>query len=157
VNPRPKKRLKILIANGVNLDLLGVREPHIYGSDTLDDMKKLLRLFISKWKKNANNTAIDLVFFQTNSEEKFLMEIDKGYAGAIINAGAWTHTSLAIADRLKGVCLPYVEVHISNMKKRENFRQKSFLKDNAVAVVSGKGIKGYEVGLIKLLRHLFAE
>jgi 3-dehydroquinate dehydratase-2 len=119
-------------------------------------MKKLLRLFISKWNKNANNSEIDLIFFQTNSEEKFLMEIDKGYAGAIINAGAWTHTSLAIADRLKGVCLPYVEVHISNMEKREDFRQKSFLKDNAVAVVSGKGIKGYEVGLIKLLTHLFA-
>jgi 3-dehydroquinate dehydratase II len=157
VNRRPKKLLKILIANGVNLDLLGVREPHIYGSDTLDDMKKLLRLFIVKWKKKAVNPAIDLVFFQTNSEEKFLMEIGKGYAGAIINAGAWTHTSLAIADRLKGVGLPYVEVHVSNLKKRENFRQKSFLKDNAVAVVSGMGIKGYEVGLIKLLGRLFEQ
>ena len=157
MNRRPKKRLKILIANGVNLDLLGVREPQIYGSDTLDDMKKLLRLFIVKWKKKAANPSIDLVFFQTNSEEKFLMEIGKGYAGAIINAGAWTHTSLAIADRLKGVGLPYVEVHVSNLKKRENFRQKSFLKDNAVAVVSGMGIKGYEVGLIKLLGRLFEQ
>ncbi len=156
MNRRPKKHLKILIANGVNLDLLGLREPHIYGSDTLDDMKKLLRLFIVKWNKKAAHPAIDLVFFQTNSEEKFLMEIGKGYAGAIINAGAWTHTSLAIADRLKGVCLPYVEVHVSNLKKREPFRQNSFLKDAAVAVVAGKGIKGYEVGLIKLLRHLSA-
>lgn len=155
MNSRPKKRLKILIANGVNLDLLGAREPEVYGEGTLDDMKHLLRVFLSKWRKDSSAPALDLVFFQTNSEEKFLMEFDKGYVGAIINAGAWSHTSLAIADRLKGVSLPYIEVHVSNLKKREPFRQKSFLKANAVAVVEGLGIKGYEVALRKLLCHLF--
>lgn len=155
MNSRPKKRLKILIANGVNLDLLGTREPDIYGNDTLEDIKRLIRLFFSKWKKESSGPAIDLVFFQTNSEEKFLNEISKGYSGAIINAGAWSHTSLAIADRLKGVSLPYVEVHISDLKKRELFRRKSFLKANALAVVEGLGIKGYEVALRKILRHLF--
>lgn len=148
-------RQKILIANGVNLDLLGTREPLIYGLSTLDDMAKSLRKFFQQKKKQYGLGSVSLVFFQTNSEEKFLMEFDKGYLGAIVNAGAWSHTSLAIADRLKGLGIPYVEVHVSNLKKRESFRQKSFLKAGALAEVAGLGIKGYELALEKLLIHLY--
>jgi 3-dehydroquinate dehydratase II len=154
----PKTRIhneKILIANGVNLDLLGSREPDIYGRATLIDMKRNVREFIKNWKGTQFSRSVQLVFFQTNSEERFLREISKNYAGAVINAGAWSHTSLAIADRLKGLSLPYVEVHVSNINKREAFRKKSFLKSGALASISGKGIKGYEIALEILLEHLF--
>ena len=150
-----KNRLKILIASGVNLDLLGEREPSIYGRATLKDMERLVRSSFNDWKKKEGIESVTLIFFQTNSEEKFLLELDKGYAAAIINAGAWSHTSLAIADRLRGLSLPYVEVHVSDVKKRESFRRRSFLKDGALYHVSGLGIKGYEVALKKMLIHLF--
>jgi len=146
---------KILIANGVNLDLLGSREPDIYGKDSLIDMQRNVKAFVKEWMLSRSSRGIRPVFFQTNSEERFLAEIAKNYAGAVINAGAWSHTSLAIADRLKGVGLPYVEVHVSNINKREPFRKKSFLKSGALASISGKGIKGYEIALGLLLDYLY--
>lgn len=146
---------KILIASGVNLDLLGRREPEIYGAETLADMERLLKDFLQEWKSKNQIDKLSLVFFQTNSEEKFLDEISKGYIGAVINAGAWTHTSLAIADRLRGVNLPFVEVHVSDVKKRERFRKNSFLKKSALVSISGHGIRGYKLGLDRLLKYLF--
>ncbi len=152
---RAQKSVKILIASGVNLDLLGRRQPHIYGTKTLADMEDLLQGCLRKWTGDRNDLKIKLVFFQTNSEEMFLREIAKDYVGAVINAGAWTHTSLAIADRLLGVSLPYVEVHVSDVKKRESFRKNSFLQEHAIASVSGLGIKSYAKGLETLLGYLF--
>jgi len=145
---------KILIASGVNLDLLGQREPQIYGTATLAEMERLLKDFFKTYKKKHKLDNLRLVFFQTNNEEKFLNEISRGYLGAVVNAGAWTHTSLAIADRLKGVNLPFVEVHVSDIKTRESFRRESFLEPIALASISGYGIRSYKVGLDKLLKHL---
>jgi 3-dehydroquinate dehydratase-2 len=152
---RAHKILKILIASGVNLDLLGRRQPDIYGLDTLSDMEIIVKDALRVWVRDQIDLKIKLVFFQTNSEDVFLREISKDYAGAVINAGAWTHTSLAIADRLLGVSLPYVEVHVSDVKNRESFRKKSFLSEHAIASVSGLGIKSYARGLEALLNHLF--
>lgn len=150
-----KKATKILIASGVNLDLLGRRQPHIYGTKTLADMEAFVRSSLRAWSIKRPDPKIKLVFFQTNSEESFLREITKDYAGAVINAGAWTHTSLAIADRLIGISLPYVEVHVSNVEKRELFRRKSYLSEHAIASVSGLGIKSYAKGFEVLLNYLF--
>jgi 3-dehydroquinate dehydratase-2 len=142
---------KILIASGVNLDLLGKRQPDIYGYDTLKDMEVLVR---SQWKKRYSKAKFELVFFQTNDEAKFLKELDKDYIAAVINAGAWTHTSLAIADRLVGLQLPFVEAHVSQVSNREPFRQHSFLKPHAIALVEGHGIKSYWLALEKLMEHV---
>ncbi len=151
---RAQKTLKILIASGVNLDLLGRRQPDIYGVDTLADMEKLVKISLRAWARDQIDLKIKLVFFQTNSEHSFLHEISKDYAGAVINAGAWTHTSLAVADRLLGVSLPFVEVHVSNVKNRESFRKQSYLREHAITSVSGLGIKSYARGLEALLNHL---
>ena len=149
-----KSQPKILVASGVNLDLLGRREPEIYGSDTLKDMESLLR---KNWQNEAvsfNGSGYQLVFFQSNDEFRFLSELDKGYAGAVINAGAWTHTSLALADRLAGLSLPFVEAHVSDLSKREDFRQHSFLKAHAIEVIQGLGIQSYWVALQILVKYL---
>lgn len=151
---RAQQIIKILIASGVNLDLLGCRQPDIYGVDTLSDMEILVKDALRAWAHDQTGVKIKLVFFQTNSEDVFLREISKDYAGAVINAGAWTHTSLAIADRLLGVSLPYVEVHVSDVKNRESFRKKSYLSEHAIASVSGLGIQSYARGLEALLNHL---
>jgi len=142
---------QILIASGVNLDLLGRREPHIYGSDSLADMKKMVT---KNWRQTFADSAFKLVFFQTNDEAKFLKELDKSYAGAVINAGAWTHTSLAIADRLAGLSLPFVEAHVSRLSERESFRQHSYLKAHALNVIDGEGIRSYWVALESLMAFL---
>jgi 3-dehydroquinate dehydratase-2 len=147
------KTLKILIANGVNLDLLGRRQPQLYGSSTLKDVESLLRTVSVDYSKK-NNVKIRLKFFQSNNEAEFLQELGRGYDGAVINAGAWTHTSLAIADRLVGLELPFVEVHISDVKKREKYRRFSFMAAHAQKVISGKGIDGYNIGLKMLLSVL---
>jgi 3-dehydroquinate dehydratase-2 len=150
-----EKKIKILIASGVNLDLLGCRQPQIYGTKTLADMELIVRRCLQDWLRRQTGVKVKLVFFQTNSEESFLREISRDYAGAVINAGAWTHTSLAIADRLLGLSLPYVEVHVSNVRKRESFRKKSYLSQHAITSVSGLGIGSYAKGLEALLNHLF--
>jgi 3-dehydroquinate dehydratase-2 len=145
---------KILIASGVNLDLLGQRQQGIYGAETLDDMKDLLASKFKQWCKKNDCKEYKLIFFQTNDEAKFLSKISAGFAGAVINAGAWTHTSLALADRLVGLRLPYVEIHVSKMSTRESFRQHSYLSPHALRSVDGLGISGYWVALEILLNHL---
>lgn len=149
-----KSQPKILVASGVNLDLLGRREPEIYGSNTLKDMESLLRKNWQDEVVSRNGSGYQLVFFQSNDEFRFLSELDKGYAGAVINAGAWTHTSLALADRLAGLSLPFVEAHVSDLSKREDFRQRSFLKRHAIEVIQGLGIQSYWVALQILVKYL---
>ena len=150
---------KILIASGVNLDLLGRREPSIYGESSLRDMEKLVKVNFASFQRQDSKQAhrghkYKLCFFQSNDEAKFLKELDQDFAGAVINAGAWTHTSLALADRLVGLGLPFVEAHVSNLETREPFRQHSYLSKHAICVIQGHGIKSYWLGLEALLAFL---
>jgi 3-dehydroquinate dehydratase-2 len=150
----PRRTLKILVANGVNLDLLGRRQPDIYGTSSLKDVERLVRGECVALSSNNQDIDIKLRFFQTNDEARFLSQLDKGYDGAIINAGAWTHTSLALADRLAGIGLPFVEVHISDTSRREDFRKLSYMASHAVHVISGQGIEGYPEALRVIIKHL---
>ena len=135
---------KIVILNGVNLDLLGTREPEYYGHENLEDLVKIL-----KAQKNY-----ELQFYQTNSEAEFLSYLSMPWDGALINAGAWTHSSLAISDRLAAVKRPFVEVHLSNIYARETERHRSYLAAHALGVISGFGITSYVLGLSAILAHL---
>ena len=152
-SPKPTKLYKILIANGVNLDLLGKREPDIYGSSTLLD----LEAFLQEQRAvllNAGLPRFDLSLFQSNDEGAFLSKLSEGWDGAIINAGAWTHTSLALADRLAALSLPFIEVHLSNLSRREPYRHHSYAAPHARGVVFGAGFDSYSMALYGLLRLL---
>ncbi|MGI9554142.1 MAG: type II 3-dehydroquinate dehydratase [Thermodesulfobacteriota bacterium] len=137
--------MKILVINGPNLNTLGKREPDIYGNHTLEDINKLL-------KSEAKNIGKDvtLEFFQSNSEGEIVSRIQdafENFDGVLINPAAYTHTSVAIRDALLSTGLPTVEVHISNIFKREEFRQKSFVSAVSIGVVSGFGLNSYLLGL----------
>lgn len=133
----------ILIINGVNLNLLGRREPHIYGAATLGDLEARL-------SSVARQLGVCVQFYQSNHEGEIVEMIhdavDKIDA-IIINAGAFTHTSVAIRDALIGVAIPFVEVHLSNVYAREAFRHHSYLSDKAQGVIAGLGMYGYEAAL----------
>lgn len=137
--------MKILIINGPNLNFLGKREPDIYGSNTLDDINAVLE------KESASlSKDIKLEFFQSNSEGEIVGKIQDAfekYEGIVINPAAYTHTSVAIRDALLSTGIPTVEVHISNIFKREEFRHKSYVSGVSVGVVSGFGINSYVLGL----------
>ena len=141
----------ILIANGVNLDLLGRREPTIYGKQDLEALEVGLR----QYEKDQAG-RVSLSFFQSNDEATFLAKLAEGWDGIVINPGAWTHTSLALADRLAGLAVPFVEVHISNLASRETFRQHSYCAPYAWGIVAGFGLIGYRVALEGLLCKLEA-
>jgi 3-dehydroquinate dehydratase II len=129
----------ILLLNGPNLNLLGTREPHIYGSTTLQDVEEAAR-------KQAAALSVKLEAFQSNHEGAIVDRIHeaRGKVGfIIINAGAFTHTSVAIRDALSGVSIPFVEIHITNVHARESFRHHSYLSDKARAVICGLGAYGY--------------
>lgn len=146
------KTLKILCANGVNLDLLGTREPVVYGTANLKDLEAMLRKELATYAKAAK---IDLVFFQTNDEAEMLKTLSDSKAdGILINPAAWTHTSVALADRLKGLGIPFVEVHISNISAREEYRKQSYSASAAAGVVYGFGLDSYLIGLLGLIRTL---
>ena len=135
---------KLLVLNGPNLNLLGTREPEIYGSETLDAINsRLLAL--------GQAAGHDVGFQQSNAEHELVEAIHQaradGVACIVINPGAFTHTSVALRDALLGVAIPFIEVHLSNVHAREDFRQKSFLSDVAVGVITGLGAKGYEYAL----------
>lgn len=135
--------MRIAVLNGPNLNLLGVREPAIYGSETLEDVARKLSVV-------ARELGVDLHFEQHNGEGEIVDGIHalRGRAdGAIVNAGAYSHTSLAIRDALTGIGLPFVEVHISNVFAREPERRKSMLAPAAIGVVCGLGTYGYELAL----------
>ncbi|MDG2448250.1 MAG: 3-dehydroquinate dehydratase [Saprospiraceae bacterium] len=131
-------RKKVSIINGPNLNLLGRREPEIYGSQSFEDYFTLLQ---------EKYTAIDLYYFQTNHEGDIidkLHEVGFDYDGIILNAGGYTHTSIAIADAIKGIETIVVEVHISNIYEREKYRHHSFIKEVSVKSIIGKGLAGYD-------------
>lgn len=135
--------MNILIINGPNLNLLGLREPNIYGAKTLSDINKHL-------DQIAIQLNITIVHFQSNHEGAIVDKIHEARNNVdyiIINAGALTHTSVAIRDALIGVAIPFVEVHISNVHARESFRHHSYLSDKAVGVIVGLGTYGYESAL----------
>ena len=132
--------MKIYVLNGPNLNMLGVREPEIYGSTTLHEVEGMIL-------SHCNDIGVEVECFQSNHEgalvdiiqDAFYKKID----GIVINPAAYTHTSVAILDALKSTALPYVEIHISNPMEREAFRHISFIRDSAVASVVGKGVGGY--------------
>lgn len=135
--------MNILIINGPNLNLLGLREPNIYGAKTLSDINKHL-------DQIAIQLNITIAHFQSNHEGVIVDKIHEARNNVdyiIINAGALTHTSVAIRDALIGVAIPFVEVHLSNVHARESFRHHSYLSDKAVGVIVGLGTYGYESAL----------
>lgn len=132
--------MKLLVINGPNLNMLGMREKELYGNINYEDL-------IKKLKNKANSLNIDLDCYQSNHEGNLIDKIQEAYGiydAIIINAGAYTHTSIAILDALKSVNIPCVEVHITDIKNREDFRKKSYLSYYCEKSIIGRGIKGYE-------------
>ncbi len=144
---------RVLIAHGVNLDLLGQREPEIYGSTTLKNIEDELRRVNPNLGQVFGLEPFELSFFQSNHEGLFLDKLSENWSGAVINPGAWTHTSLALADRLAGLKLAFAEVHLSNLAKREAFRQHSYSAPYAVGVCFGFGAASYICGLSGLYAY----
>ena len=142
--------MHLLLLNGPNLNLLGQREPGIYGSGTLASIEDGLR-------QEATAAGAVLECFQSNFEGALVERIHQAIGasqGILINAGAFTHTSIALRDALLGVAIPYVELHLSNTHAREPFRHRSYLADRAVGVVSGFGALSYSLALQGLIHHL---
>ena len=136
---------KILILNGPNLNLLGIREKGIYGDQSFD-------VYFQELQKRYS--TVELHYFQSNTEGVLidkLHEIGFEYDGVVLNAGAYTHTSVAIADAIAGINTPVVEVHISNVHKRESFRHHSYLSANCKGVILGFGLDSYRLGIESLL------
>ena len=137
--------MKIIIINGPNLNLLGKREPNVYGTNSFEDYFESLQ---------HRYSTIDFFYFQSNIEGEIidkLHEVGFNYDGIILNAAAYTHTSVGIGDAVKGIETPVVEVHISNVHAREEFRHKSFIAANAKGVISGFGLKSYELAVQSFL------
>ena len=145
------KKKKILVISGPNLNLLGVREPEVYGSDTLEDMKKSLLGY-------ARGKDVELDFFQSNIEGDIINYIHENLSadGIIINPAALTHTSIAIRDAVSGSKIPTVEVHLSNIHAREEFRRLSYIAPICLGQISGFGIFSYLLGLKALLNYIAA-
>lgn len=145
--------LQIAVINGPNLNLLGTREPEIYGANTLADVER-------KLSDVAAELGVELSFAQFNGEGELVTAVQQlrnSADGAIINAGAYSHSSLALRDAFTGVGVPFVEVHISNVHAREPERHRLVLAEKAVAVVCGLGTFGYEAALRGLVRRLRAQ
>lgn len=142
---------KLLLINGPNLNLLGDREPEIYGSDTLADIENRL-------KDQASQSGHEIDSFQSNAEHELVDRIhkamDQSVAFIIINAGAFTHTSVALRDALAGSQIPFIEVHISNVHAREDFRQHSHLSAIAGGIIIGLGTHGYDLALQAVIKKL---
>lgn len=143
----------ILVLNGPNLNLLGLREPEHYGADTLQDIEQRL-------KRQAMDTGHQLDFRQSNAEHELVGWIHEAMAQGVgfilINPAAFTHTSIALRDALLATGIPFIEVHLSNVYAREPFRRHSYLSDKAVGVISGLGAQGYELALQAAVRRLDA-
>ena len=137
--------MKIIIINGPNLNLLGKREPNVYGTNSFEDYFESLQ---------HKYSTIDFFYFQSNIEGEIidkLHEIGFNYDGIILNAAAYTHTSVGIGDAVKGIETPVVEVHISNVHAREEFRHQSFIAANAKGIIVGFGLKSYELAVQSFL------
>ena len=139
--------MKILVINGPNINMLGIREKEIYGSKTYDDLINFI-------KKEAAQNEIEVQFFQSNHEGAIVDKIQEAYFknfdGIIINPAAYTHTSIAILDAIKSVNIKTVEVHISNINEREDFRKKSLISSACKKTIFGKGFLGYKEALLFL-------
>lgn len=134
---------KILLLNGPNLNMLGKREPQIYGSQTLEEIEQHLQ-------QQARSQGAELDYFQANGEQPLIERIHQAFQNTdfiIINPAAFTHTSVALRDALLAVAIPFVEVHLSNVHSREPFRHHSYLSDVAKGVICGLGAKGYDYAL----------
>lgn len=141
--------MKILVINGPNLNMLGIREPDIYGIKTYDD----LLLYI---KEEADRLGVAVEFYQSNHEGDIVDKIQSAYGntdGIVINPAAYTHTSIAIPDALKAVGIPTVEVHISDISSREAFRRISYVSPVALKTIAGKGFEGYILAMNELISH----
>lgn len=151
---RSSARLRILVVHGPNLNLLGTREPDVYGNVTLSDINVGLA-------RRAELAGVDLEAFQSNHEGALIERIhaarEQGVGGIVINPAACTHTSVALRDALAAVAIPFVEVHLSNVHAREAFRQHSYFSDLAVGVICGFGHEGYLFALEFLINRLKAE
>lgn len=132
--------MKLLVINGPNLNMLGIREPAIYGSGTYTELLELIRA-------HAERRSAEVSFFQSNHEGALVDAIQQAYfdgvEGIILNPAAYTHTSVALLDALKAVAIPTVEVHISDVAAREDFRQISYVRPACIATVTGRGFAGY--------------
>ena len=140
--------IKLLVINGPNLNMLGIREPEIYGRHTLGDLEEMLR---------ESFPEISFTFFQSNYEGAIVDEIQRAYGvmdGIIINPAAYTHTSIAILDALKAVGLPAVEVHLSDISARESFRRHSYISAACLATIAGRHFEGYREAASLLISHL---
>jgi 3-dehydroquinate dehydratase-2 len=137
--------LKIQIINGPNLNLLGKREPEVYDSTSFEDYLEELKLEFP---------AIEIHYFQSNVEGELINKIHEvgfSFDAILLNAGGFTHTSVAISDAIAGVTTPTLEIHISNIYKREEFRHKSIISKSCVGMISGLGLKGYALGILYFL------
>ncbi|MDW6018269.1 type II 3-dehydroquinate dehydratase [Vibrio plantisponsor] len=146
-------KLRILVLNGPNLNLLGLREPTHYGSNTLEHIVATLR-------ENAEKAGVELEHLQSNREYELIEAIHQAHGNVdfiIINPAAFTHTSVAIRDALLGVAIPFIEVHLSNVHAREPFRHHSYLSDKAQGVICGLGAQGYEFALSAAIKTLQAK
>ena len=142
--------MRLLVLHGPNLNLLGTREPGVYGAETLADIEVRLR-------QVAQDVGAEVEFFQTNGEGALVEAVQAArerFEGVVINPAAYTHTSVALRDAFLAVGIPFVEVHLSNVHAREPFRRRSFLADVAVGTVCGFGPASYELGLRGLAAHL---
>ncbi len=140
--------LKVIIINGPNLNLLGKREPEIYGSQSFED-------YFQDLKNKFPQLTLD--YYQSNVEGELvnkLHEVGFSHDGILLNAGAYTHTSVALSDAIAGIQTPVIEVHISNIYKREEFRHKSIISKECIGMIAGLGLPGYELGLLYFHQHL---
>lgn len=143
--------MKFFVINGPTINMLGIREPDVYGKITYDSLFELIK----KWSEEL---SVEVDCYQSNVEGEIVNFIQKAYFdkadGIVINPAAYTHTSIAILDALKATNLPTIEVHISDINNREKFRKKSFIKDYCIETIIGEGVKGYHRALIDLKKHV---
>ena len=143
--------MKILVLNGPNLNMLGIREPDHYGKETYSDLE-------NKIKKYCAEKGVEVEIKQSNHEGALVDLIQAAYFdktdGIVINPAAYTHTSIALLDALKSVCLPCVEIHISDVKSREDFRQISYVRQACIKTVSGQGTDGYLTSIEYLINYI---
>lgn len=142
--------MKILVLNGPNLNLLGTREPEKYGTQTLADIENFL-------KEEASKIGAEISFYQSNIEGELVDKIQQAkgeFDGIVINPAAYTHTSVAIRDAFLAVCIPAVEIHLSNIHTREEFRKTSFIAPACIGQITGFGANSYKLGLIAITDYL---
>ncbi len=143
--------MKIYVINGPSLNLLGIREPGIYGTDTLTRVEEMI-------KNHCHSLGVEVTCYQSNHEGDIVDKIQEAYFnavdGIVINPAAYTHTSVAILDAIKAVSIPTVEIHISDPDKRDEFRRTSYIREVAVATIKGKGVVGYIEAIDILVEYL---